>query len=103
MNKIRCLIVDFYRMETVIVIAFATWKLARHWHAGLAERTGHAIDASISAAAKKLERTAVALEEWADSGQGENLGKSLDEVLTDTRKTLGKATDLVQGALKHAK
>ena len=78
-------------------------KAARRRHAGLAEKTGHAIDASIIAAAKKLEKTAITLEEWANGGMGKDLGKGLDEALTDTKKTLEKATDLVQGALNHAK
>jgi hypothetical protein len=100
MCKVRCYITDIYRIATIIGVTFAMWKLVRHWHAGLAEKTGHAIDASISAAAKKLEITANLLEEWADTGLGENLGKSLDEVLADTKKTLEKATGLVQGRIK---
>ena len=103
MNKIRCCIIDLYRIATVISIAFVAWKLVRCWHTGLAKKTGHAIDASISAAAEKLEKTALALEEMSDSGLGENLGKGLDEVLMDTKKTLENATDLVQRALNHAK
>jgi hypothetical protein len=103
MTKIRCFIIDFYHTATVILIGFAAWKIVRHWRVGCAEKTGHAIDISIKAAADKLEKTAVALEEWADSGLGENLGKGVDEVLTDTRKTLEKATDLFQRALSHAK
>lgn len=99
MNKIRRSIRRFCRMVTLIGVGFAAWKLARLWHDGLAEKTGHAIDASISAAAKKLEKTALALEEWADGGVGENLGKGVDEILMDTKKTLEKATDLVQGGL----
>lgn len=37
------------------------------------------------------------------SGMGENLGKGVDELLTDTKKTLDRAHDLVQRALTHAK
>lgn len=99
MNKIRCCIVNVYHIVILIGISFAAWKVVRYWHAGLAEKKGHAIDASINAAAEKLEKTAIALEEWADTGLGENLGKGLDEVVTDTKKTLEKATDLVQRAL----
>jgi hypothetical protein len=84
-------------------VGFAAWKLVRHWRTGCAEKTGHTIDASIKTAADKLEKTAIALEEWADSGLGENLGKGVDEVLTDTRKTLEKATDLFQRALNRTK
>lgn len=89
-------------MATVAGIAFVAWKLVRHWRAGTAEKTGHAIDASINAAAEKLEKTAISLKEWADRGQGENLGKGIDEVLTDTKTALDKAAGLVQGALHHA-
>ncbi len=103
MNKNKCTIIDLYQLATLTGVAFATWKIAHHWHAGLAEKTGHAIDTSIGAAAKKLEKTAVALEEWADGGLGENLGKGLDVLLTDTKKTLETATELVQRALLHAK
>jgi hypothetical protein len=103
MNKIKCYFVRIYRITTVIGIGFVAWKIVRHWRAGMAEKTGRAIDASIKVAARKLEKTAIALEEWADGGQGENLGKGLDEVLTDTKKTLDIASDLVQHALGHTK
>lgn len=103
MNKIRCYVSDFYHITTAILITFATWKLVRHWHAGFAEKTGRAIDASISAAAEKLEKTALALEDGAESGLGETLGKGIDEILMDTKKTLEMATDLVQRALNHRK
>jgi hypothetical protein len=103
MNKIRCYIRDLYQMATIMGIAFATWKLVRHWHAGCAEKTGHDLDATITTTAEKLEKTAIALEEWADSGMGKNLGKDLDEILTDTNKTLDMATGLVRRALRHAK
>jgi hypothetical protein len=44
MKKIWRSIVCFYRMVTVIGVAFAAWKLSRLWHAGLAEKTGHALN-----------------------------------------------------------
>jgi hypothetical protein len=75
--------------------------LVRHWRAGRAEKTGHVLDSSIKVAADKLEKTAVVLEKWAESGLGENLGKGVDEVLTDTKKTLEKATGLFQRAVKR--
>ena len=103
MKKIRCYIRDLYHLATVIGIGIATWKLVRHWHTGFAKKTGHDLDASIRASAEKLEKTAAALEKWADSGMGENLGKGVDEVLTDTKKTLDRATGFVQHALNHAK
>ena len=103
MNKIRWYIHDLYHLAFVGGFAFAAWKLVRHWRAGFGEKTGHNLDVSIRAAAEKLEKTAVALEKWADSGAGGNLGKGVDEVLTDTKKTLDKASDLVQHALRHAK
>lgn len=99
MNKNRCTIIDLYQVLTLTGVAFTTWKIAHHWHAGLAEKTGRTIDATISAAAKKLEKSALALEKWANGGTGENLGKDLDKVLTGTKKTLESATDLVQRAL----
>jgi hypothetical protein len=102
MNKFGCFIRTIYHIATVIGMAFAMWKLVHYWRAGMAEKTGHAIDASISAAAKQLEITADLLEKWADTGLGENVGKGLDEVLADTKKTLDKATELVQVALNHA-
>jgi hypothetical protein len=103
MKKIRCYIRDLYHLAFVSGISFAAWKLVRHWHAGFGEKTGHDLDTSIRAAAEKLEKTAAALEKWADSGVGGNVGKGVDEVLTDTRKTLDKAIDLVQHALHLAK
>jgi hypothetical protein len=54
MNKIRCYLNDFYHIATVIGIVFVTWKIARHWHAGPAEKAGQTIDKSIRAAAEKL-------------------------------------------------
>ncbi len=103
MKKIRRLVIDLFHTTTVILIGFAAWKIVRHWRAGCAEKTGHTIDTSIKTAADKLEKTANALEEWADSGLGENLGKGVDEALADTRKTLERATDLFQRALNRAK
>jgi hypothetical protein len=103
MDKFRCYVRDVYHIATVIGITFATWKVVRHWRAGFAENTGHTIDSSVKAAAEKLEKTAITLEKWAAGGMGENLGKGVDEVLTDTKKTLDTATDLVQRALSHAK
>jgi phosphoribosyl-dephospho-CoA transferase len=98
MNKKKCAIIDLYQLVTLTGVAFATWKIAHHWHAGLAEKTGHAIDASIGAAAEKLEKTAIALEEWADKGLGEKLGKGLDVLLTDAKISLETATELVRRA-----
>jgi hypothetical protein len=103
MKKIRCYIRDLYHLATIIGIGIAAWKLVRHWRAGFAKKTGHDLDASIRASAEKLEKTAAALEKWADRGVGENLGKGVDEVLTDTKKTLDRATGFVQHALNPAK
>jgi hypothetical protein len=102
MSRVKRCCVGFYRLATFAAVAFTISKLVRHWHAGLAEKTGHAIDASVRAAAEKLEKTAIALEEWGENGMGENLGKGLDDVLVDTQKALEMATDLVQRALSHA-
>jgi hypothetical protein len=103
MNKIRLYVHDLYHIATISGIAFVTWKVVRHWRNGFAEKTGHTIDASVRHAAEKLEKTAITLEKWADSGMGRNLGKGLDEVATDTKKTLDTASDLVMHALNHAK
>lgn len=103
MKKIRGYINDVYRLAFVIGTGFATWKLVRHWRAGRGEKAGHDIDASIRKAAEKLEKTASTLEKWADSHQGETLGKGLDDVLIDTKKTLDRTSDLVSRTLSHAK
>jgi hypothetical protein len=103
MNKIRCFVIDVYHTATVILVGFAAWKLVHHWRAGCAEKTGDAIDASIKTAADKLGKTAIALEEWADNGLGEKLGKRVDEVLIDARGTLEKATNLFQHTSSHSK
>ena len=66
MNKIRCCIVDFYRLVTVISIVFTTWKFARYVHAVLAEKDSNAINASIGAAVKKPKKTATALDTVSD-------------------------------------
>ena len=58
MNKNKHPIIDLYQVATLAGVAFATWKIAHHWHAGLAEKAGRAIDVSIGAAAGKLEKTA---------------------------------------------
>jgi hypothetical protein len=103
MNKIRSFVNCSCQILAFTGIVFSVWKLARFWHPGLAGKTGRDIDASVSAAAKNLEKTANAIELQADNGFGESVGIGLDEVLTDTKKKLDKATDLVQRALKHNK
>jgi len=103
MKKIRCLVYELNRTAGFVVLGFAGWMLVRHWRAGRAEKTGHALDSSIKLAAAKLEKTAVVLEKWAESGLGENLGKGVDEVLTDTKNTLEKATGLFQRTLNRTK
>lgn len=102
MKTLVCYIKSFYRIAAMCGLGFVAWKIIRHWHSGLAEKTGRTIDASIGAAAQKLEMTAIALEKGADSGLGENLGRGIDEILIDTQKTLEKATHLVENVLKHA-
>jgi hypothetical protein len=101
MKRCKSCVKKVYRAATFAAVAFMAWKLVRHWHTGLATTTGRTIDASIGVAAEKLEKTAVALEQWAAGGKGEHLGKGLDEVLSDTKKTLEKTTALVQGALNQ--
>jgi hypothetical protein len=103
MNKIRSYIRDLYQIATIAGVAFATWKVVRHWRAGFGEKAGHDIDASIRTTAEKLEKTANELEKWADNHQGENLGKGLDDILTNTKNTLDRASGLVQRTLNYAK
>lgn len=90
-------------MAVTVGIIFFVWKLARFWHPGLAEKTGRDIDASVSAAAKNLEKTATAIGLQVDNGLGESLGKGLDEVVMDTKEKLDKATDVVHRVIKHNK
>jgi hypothetical protein len=101
LKMIRRSIRDGIRIVTLIGIGFGAWKLVRHWRAGLAEKTGHNLDASIRTTAERLEKTAAKLEKWADNHQGETMGKGLDGVLLDTQKTLDRATGLVHSALAH--
>jgi hypothetical protein len=103
MKKLKCRIMSVYHGIILMGMAFAAWKIVRVWQTGLAEKTGHTVDASLNAAAKKLEKTAIALEAWSAGGVGENLGKGVDEILMDTKKTLEKATTLVAEALNHKK
>ncbi|MDD5673762.1 MAG: hypothetical protein PHC61_06350 [Chitinivibrionales bacterium] len=101
MVKNKCHCHGFFHLVALLGVAVATWKVVRIWHAGFAQKTGHVLDVSISVAAHELEKTAVALEEWADNGRGENLGKGLDDVLADAKAALDKANDIIQGVLKH--
>ncbi|MDD5672715.1 MAG: hypothetical protein PHC61_01005 [Chitinivibrionales bacterium] len=103
MKKIKCCIQGLYHIAIFVGLAFASWKLVRFWRTGLAEKTGQVLDVSIGVAAEKLEQTGLVLEEWAVNGQGEKLGKGIDEVLMDTKKTLEMATDLVQNVLNHTR
>jgi hypothetical protein len=103
MKKIGCYIVTLYRLGILISIGFTTYKLARHWRIGCTEKAGGAIDESIDAAATTLEKAAQAYAAWAGSGQEEHLGFGLAEILADTKKTLERATELVQRALSRAK
>jgi len=103
MNRFKCYLSAFYRIASIIGVAFVTWKLVHHWHAGFAEKTGRTIDAAIGVAAEKLEKTAIALENGADNNPGETVGKGIDEILMDTKKTLEKATDLIHRVLYHGK
>jgi len=67
MIRTKCCMMEICHLATVILLGLIGWKIARHWRAGFAEKTGHAVDASISAAAEKLEKAAIALEMWAAS------------------------------------
>lgn len=100
MNKIKSFFIAIYRIVTVFSIGFVTWKIVRYWHSGRAEKCGHGIDSSIGSAAEKLEKAAITLEGISDSGAGQKVGKNLDDVLTDTKKTLENVTNLVKRAAK---
>jgi len=102
MNKIKGYFIDSYRIVTAMCIAFTTCKLICSWHKGCAKKTGYSIDASIRAAAEKLEKTAMVLENVSGSGIGEHVGKDLDDVLMDTQRTLEHTTRLVRCALHRA-
>lgn len=102
MNNTKCCMADFCRVISLVGLGLAAWKIIMHVHKGEAKQAGHSIDATINAAAEKLEKTASALEELSQKGLAKNLGKGFDAVLQDTKKTLEHATDIVQRALKHA-
>ena len=91
-----------FRLGALVGIGVGAWKLVRHWQKGQAEKAGHVIDASVGAAAKKLEGAASTVEKWADGGLGENLGKGLDKIVIETKTRLENVTGAVQSALSHA-
>ena len=99
MNNIKCTIIGMYRIMTLSAMAYVTWKIVRFWQNGFAEKTGRTIDASVSASAEKIEKTARAADGVAEGG----LGKGLDDVLTDTKKVFEKAGNLVKHAVQRAK
>lgn len=101
MNKIKSVCVTLYHTAALCAIGFISWKIIKYWHTGIGEKTGRTLDASIGAAAVKLEEDAIALETMSDKGVAENLGKGIDTVLTDTKKSLENATKLVKRVLKH--
>jgi hypothetical protein len=101
MNKFKSICVTLYHTAALSAIGFISWKIVKFWHAGIGEKTGRTIDASIGATAVKLEENAIALETASDKGVVENLGKGIDTVLTDTKKSLENATNLVKRALKR--
>jgi hypothetical protein len=100
MDTIKKTVLTVYRLSTLLVVGFITWKVVRCWRAGTAEKAGRTLDSSIGAAGATLEKNAIALDALSGKGTGENLGKEVDEVLTDTKKSLENATDLVKSALK---
>ena len=101
MKCFKWYVVNVCRLILAAMMGFAAWKIVTHWKAGCAEKTGHDADAAINATAEKLEKAAIALEECADGGLGENLGKGIDELLLDTKKTLETATDIINKTLHH--
>jgi hypothetical protein len=102
MNKASSCIREFWFTATLLGGAFVGWKLLCRWHDGVGQGAGRSIDGAIGRAAEKLEKAAVTLEEWADSGLSEKVGKDLDDVLMDAKMTLEEATDIVQRALNPA-
>jgi len=88
MNKLQRYINEFYRIVTAVSIALAAWKLIRHYYAGLAKKTGHAIDSSLCAAGEKYDNDPV---------------KYVDKVATNTKKTFKKAAIHAHRALNNTK
>ena len=103
MDKIKRTIIGLYRLITLGATAYVAWKIVRYWQKRISEKNGRAVERSLNAAAEKLAKAAIALEDGADGGLGEIPGQSRDEVLADTRKALEKATDLFTRALHRAR
>jgi hypothetical protein len=61
----------------------------RH-HAGLAERAGLGIDASVKKAAEGLSKAAAAIEEKSDQGLARRAGRSIDDTLGEAKTVFGK-------------
>ena len=101
MNTIKSFCVTIYHTAALCAIGFISWKIIKNWHSGTGEKTGRTLDASIDAAAVKLEKEGIALETMSDKRVAENLGKGIDTVLTDSKKSIEKAAKLVKRALKH--
>lgn len=102
-KTVRLVVRDVYRIGAGIAALIVAWNVVRRWHAGLAEITGQKIDVTFHSAAKRLEKTAAALEKEAGLGIGENIGKNIDTVVMDTKKTIDDATGFFQHALNRAK
>jgi hypothetical protein len=66
------------------------FRRMRH-HAGLAERTGQGIDASIKRAAEGLTKAAAAIEEKGDEGLARKMGRSIDDALGEAKTVFDKA------------
>jgi phosphoribosyl-dephospho-CoA transferase len=102
-GTVRRIVRDLYRIGAGIAALVVAWNVVRRWHAGLAEKTGHKIDVTIHSTAERLEKTAAALEKESELGLGENLGKGVDAVVMDAKRTIDTATGFFQHALNHAK
>jgi hypothetical protein len=103
MNKTKRTIIGLYRLITISATVYVTWKIVRYWRKGIAEKAGRVIDSSVRAVVEEIGKTASTVESGAKSVMGKHLGKGLDEVLTDTKKALKKASDLVKPTVHRAK
>lgn len=101
MNKIKSFCVTIYHTAALCAIGFVSWKIIKNWHSGTGEKAGRSFDASIGATAVNPEKEAITPDTLSDKGMSENLGKGIDTVLTDSKKSIEKAANLVKRALKH--
>jgi hypothetical protein len=57
MNSIKSTLIGMYRIMAISAMAYVTWKVVHYWQKGIGEKTGRAIDASVSAVEERLKKT----------------------------------------------